>query len=142
MRILLLITAILSSSLLFGQSTDSPIGRWVTVDDETGAKKSVVEITATGKTFTGKIVEILTENKTAVCPKCSGDQKNAPILGLTIVSDLVADDDYWSDGTILDPTKGKTYGLSIWYEDDNPNVLFVRGKHWTGLYRTQTWQRQ
>lgn len=142
MRILLLIIAVLSSTLLLGQSTDSPVGRWATIDDETGEKRSLVEITATGKTFTGKIVEILTENKKALCTKCSGDQKNAPILGLTIVSNLVAEGDYWGDGTILDPTKGKTYGLSIWYEDNNPDVLFVRGKHWTGLYRTQTWQRQ
>lgn len=84
----------------------------------------------------------MTKNKTAKCTKCSGAQKDAPILGLTIVSGLVANDDYWSGGNILDPLKGKTYGLSIWYENDDPNVLFVRGKHWTGLYRTQTWRRQ
>lgn len=142
MRIILLLLALISSSLLFAQSVNSPTGRWATIDDETGAKRSIVEIVENGKTFTGKIVEILTENKTAKCTECSGKQKNAPIKGLTIVSGLVADKNQWSGGTILDPTNGKTYGLSVWYEDNNPDVLFVRGKHWTGLYRTQTWRRQ
>ena len=29
----------------------------------------------------------------------------------------------------------------MWLEEGEPNTLYVRGKHWTGLYRTQEWQR-
>jgi uncharacterized protein (DUF2147 family) len=142
MRTVFILLALFATTLLFGQSTDSPTGRWITVDDETGEGKSVVEISSIGSSFEGKIVAILMENKTAKCTKCSGEQKNEPIEGLTIISGLTADDNYWANGTILDPSKGKTYGLSIWYENNDPTILYVRGKHWTGVYRTQTWKRQ
>lgn len=142
MRNLFLLLALCCSFQLLAQSTNSPAGRWVTFDDETGEKKSVVEIKAKGNEFEGKIAEILTSNKTAKCTKCSGSQKDAPIKGLTIVSGLTTEGDYWAKGTILDPTNGKSYGLSVWYENNDPTTLYVRGKHWTGLYRTQTWKRE
>ncbi|PHI20356.1 hypothetical protein CEQ90_07800 [Lewinellaceae bacterium SD302] len=126
---------------LNAQSLDSPAGRWKTIDDETGEAKSVIEIKGANGEFTGHIAEILTGNDDAVCEKCSGKQKNAPMLGLVIIKDLKAKDDHWAGGSIMDPQKGAEYKLSVWYEDDNPDVLFVRGKHWTGLYRTQEWQR-
>ena len=130
-------------TLLSAQSLTSPEGRWKTVDDETGQTKSIVEIyKRSDGTYDGKIVEILTDKKDAVCDKCSGAKKNKPILGMVIIEDLEADDGYWSDGEILDPNKGSTYGLSVWYEDKNPNTLYVRGKHWSGFYRTQTWTRE
>ena len=126
---------------LFAQSLTSPAGRWATIDDETGERKSIIEITESNGTFSGSIAEILTNNKDAVCEKCTGKQKGKPMLGLQIIKGLKAEDDYWSGGTILDPQKGAEYKLSVWYEDKNPDVLYVRGKHWTGLYRTQTWKR-
>lgn len=129
------------TTTLSAQDLNSPAGRWQTVDDETGEVQSIINIYANGSSFDGKIAEILTDNKGAKCTKCSGKQKNAPMLGLVIVKGLVADDKYWSGGTILDPRKGAEYKLSAWYEDNNPDVLFIRGKHWTGLYRTQTWER-
>jgi len=136
----LLLIAVFSFGLS-AQTTDAPTGRWYTLDDESGERKSVVEITARGDTYVGKIADILTARKDAVCEKCSGKQKGRPIKGLTIIKGLEKDGEYWSGGTILDPTKGSEYKLSVWYEDGNADVLFVRGKHWTGLYRTQTWTR-
>lgn len=126
---------------LSAQGLDTPEGRWKTIDDETGETKSIIEVYANGDEFEGKIAEILTNNKDAKCTKCSGKQKNAPMLGLVIIKNLEADEDYWSGGTIMDPQKGAEYKLSAWYEDGNPDVLFIRGKHWTGIYRTQKWQR-
>ncbi len=140
-NLLFLLAILLTGSSLAAQSLDSPAGRWKTIDDETGEAKSIIEITEDNGIFTGRIAEILTGNDDAICEKCSGKQKNAPMLGLVIISKLEAEEDYWAGGKILDPQKGAEYKLSIWYEGDNPNVLFVRGKHWTGLYRTQKWQR-
>ena len=140
-NLLFFLTIVLATPSLAAQSLDSPAGRWKTIDDETGEAKSVIEIKEDNGVFTGHIAEILTGNDDAICEKCSGKQKNAPMLGLVIIKDLKADDDYWAGGKIMDPQKGSEYKLTIWYEDDNPDVLFVRGKHWTGLYRTQEWQR-
>ena len=141
MRLSLFLSAALSfCSLALGAQTDSPVGRWATTDDETGEKKSIIEIYEKGGKFRGRIAEILTDNKDAVCDKCTGKDKGAPMLGLVIIDGLEAEEDYWAGGTILDPQKGAEYRLSVWYEDD-PDVLYIRGKHWTGLYRTQTWKR-
>ncbi|MEM9260401.1 MAG: DUF2147 domain-containing protein [Bacteroidota bacterium] len=136
---LLLVIAVLSFGLK-AQQTDAPTGRWQTIDDETGEVKSVIKIYEKDGVYFGEIAEILTGNDDAVCTKCSGKQKGQPMLGLTIIKNLKASGDHWKGGTILDPQKGAEYKLSAWFEED-PNTLYIRGKHWTGLYRTQTWKR-
>lgn len=60
---------------------------------------------------------------------------------MIIVENLSPYKDYWKNGTILDPESGSEYGCSIWFENNNANELKVRGKHWTGLFRTQTWYK-
>ncbi len=138
----LILIAVLLSCGLGAQTTDVPTGRWQTIDDETGEPKSVIEIYEQGGKYYGKIATILTGNDDAVCDKCSGKDKGRPMLGLVIIKDLTNKDDHWAGGTILDPQKGSEYKLSAWYENDSPDKLFIRGKHWTGLYRTQTWIRE
>ncbi|MEM9928660.1 MAG: DUF2147 domain-containing protein [Bacteroidota bacterium] len=125
---------------LSAQSTDAPTGRWQTFDDETGETKSIIEIYEQGGKYFGRIAEILTDNKDALCTKCTGKKKNQPVKGLIIIENLSKSGDQWKGGTILDPEKGAAYRLSAWFEED-PNTLFIRGKHWTGLYRTQEWRR-
>lgn len=134
---------ILSAAL--SAQTDSPTGRWKTIDDETGETKSIIQIYAQGDEYHGKIAEILTGNTTAICEECDGSKKNKPILGMVIIEGLNADPENpgeWEGGTILDPQKGATYRLSVWFENNDPNALYIRGKHWTGLYRTQKWIRE
>lgn len=128
-------------TIISAQSLDSPAGRWKAIDEETGKANSIIEIYEENGTYAGKIADILKADKTAVCTKCKGKQKGAPMLGLVIIKGLKANKDYWDGGTIMDPQKGADYRLSVWYEDKDPNVLYVRGKHWTGLYRTQKWVR-
>lgn len=134
---------LLIAGISFGlgaQSTTAPTGRWYTVDEDTGERKSVVEIYEQGGKYFGRVAEILTDKKDAICTECSGAKKNKPILGMVIIEGLQKDGDTWNGGTVFDPNKDATYRLSVWYEGD-PNVLYIRGKHWTGLYRTQTWKR-
>ncbi len=137
---ILFFIAVLSLSL-FAQRSESPEGMWQTHDDETGEVKSVVEIYEQDGKYFGRIAEILVDNKDAKCTKCSGKQKNQPILGLVIIKNLEKDGDEWNGGTILDPEKGAEYRLISWFDED-PDKLFIRGKHWSGLYRTQTWSRK
>ncbi len=128
----------LSCTTLLAQS---PIGIWKTIDDGTSEAKSHVEIYEQGGKLYGKVIKLLASEPDAKCDKCSGDKKNKPVLGMIIIEDLKPKKDYWAKGSILDPENGKEYGCSIWLEDGKPNELRVRGKHWTGLYRTQTWYR-
>ncbi len=116
-------------------------GKWKTIDDETGEAKSIVEIYEQNGKIYGKIVEILNPaKKNAKCTKCSGSDKDKPLLGLVIIKGLVKDDDEWTDGDILDPNKGKLYSCTI--EMDGKDKLEVRGYMGISLLgRTQVWHR-
>jgi uncharacterized protein (DUF2147 family) len=135
----LLISFLMLFSAAFSQ--DSPVGVWKTIDDESGEAKSHVEIYKKDGKFEGKVVKLLKAAKQTTCTECSGDKKNKPIEGMVIIEDLEPYKYYWANGEILDPKSGSTYSCSAWFENKDPDKLFVRGKHWTGLYRTQTWYR-
>lgn len=119
----------------------SPVGTWKTIDDETGQAKSYVEVYEEGGKLKGKITKLLQKPADTVCDKCKDDKKNKLLLEMVIVDNLTLKDGYYQGGTILDPTKGDYYKCSAWLEGGNTNVLNVKGKHWTGLYRTQKWYR-
>ena len=126
--------------LVYGKS-QSPIGTWKTVDDKSGEEKSYVDIYAEESNLHGKITKLLRDDAKELCDQCPGDRKMKPILGMVILENLKPYKNYWRKGKILDPESGNEYGCSIWFEEGRPDELKVRGKHWTGLYRTQTWYR-
>ncbi|MFN7118122.1 MAG: DUF2147 domain-containing protein [Saprospiraceae bacterium] len=119
----------------------SPVGMWKTIDDKTGEAKSHVEIYEKDGKFYGKITKLLRKPADTVCEKCPGNKKNKPLIGMNVIEGLSFSKGYWRDGSILDPETGNEYGCSIWFEEGKPDELKVRGKHWTGLYRTQTWYK-
>lgn len=116
----------------------SPIGKWKTVDDNTGKVKSTVEIyEKRGKLF-GKVLELFDPDKPdPVCEECDEDDPRhmKPVVGLEIIRNMEKDDDNWEDGDILDPENGKVYRCKLWVEEGK---LQVRG-YIAFLYRTQTW---
>lgn len=122
---------------IFSIQAQSVVGKWKTID-ENGQPKSVVEITDSNGVLSGKIVEILTANKTAVCSKCSGENKDKPINGLTIIKGMKKDGNEYSGGKILDPQSGKEYKCIL--KLNGKDKLDVRG--YVGIQalgRTQTW---
>ena len=115
------------------------IGKWKTIDDNTGEARSIVEIYKKGDKIYGKIQQILNEaDRGNLCEECKGSDHNKPIEGMVIIKDLEKDGDGYEDGTILDPENGKVYRCKIWVDKDNPKVLNVRG-YIAFLYRTQQW---
>lgn len=118
--------------------TSSPLGKWRTFDPDSGAAKTVVEITETNGTLEGKIVELLDQSET-VCTECDGERKNQPLLGMVILWGLTQDGDEWSGGTILRPANGKTANASLELVD-NGAKLEVTGKKGP-MSRSQTWER-
>lgn len=121
--------------------SNSPFGVWKSIDDKTGEAKSHVEVYQKNGKMYGKVVKILTDKPNAKCDECKGDKKGQPVNGLVIIEGLQDVEGVWRNGTILDPENGNIYGCVIWLEGEKPNELKVRGKHWTGIYRTQTWYR-
>jgi uncharacterized protein (DUF2147 family) len=129
---------VLSISSIYSQSV---VGKWKTIDDETGEAKSIVEIYEKSGKIYGKVIEILRENhKKDLCTKCDGAQKNKPIQGMEIISGLQKDGSEYNGGTILDPTNGKKYKCYI--ELESPDKLKLRGYVGLALLgRTQYWTR-
>ena len=117
------------------------LGKWKTIDDETGQAKSVVEIYEKSGKIYGKIIDIIDPaKKKELCTKCSGADKNVPILGMTIIKGLVKDGDEYNGGKILDPNKGEEYKCLITLEDKDK--LKVRGFIGFSVFgRTQYWSR-
>ena len=122
-------------------SAQSPVGRWKTIDDSTGQVKSIVEISqAANGTLSGRVAQVLQSDRgpNPTCDKCSGDRRNRPITGMTILWDLRPDGSEWSGGTILDPANGKTYRSKAKLLD--ANRLGVSGCV-AFICREQVWQR-
>ena len=121
-------------------SAQSVIGKWKTIDDETGKAKSIVELTEKNGKLYGKVIEILTDKKDAKCDKCPGAEKGKPIKGLTIIKGLKKEGKGYEGGTITDPSSGKEYKCAL--KLNGADKLDVRG--YVGIQalgRTQTWVR-
>ena len=117
--------------------------QWQTIDDKTGEKKAVIQLTESGGKVSGKIIKVLNKEKAdALCTKCPGSLKNKPVEGLQILSGLKADgNNQWSDGKLVDPESGKTYSGKLTLSD-NGQSLKLRGYVGTPVFgRSQTWQR-
>ena len=120
-------------------AAESLVGKWNTVDDKSGKVKSEVQLYEEGGKLIGKIVGLTEPNddkgKLKTCTKCTGADKDKPIIGLVIVKDLSASGDRYKGGTILDPEDGNIYKTELWVEDGK---LKVRG-YLGHLYKTRTW---
>ena len=68
------------------------------------------------------------------------DLRDQPIIGLTMLSGFEQDGDQWEKGRIYNPEDGKSYKSSIEVEEDDPNVLKVKGCI-AFFCQTQRWTR-
>jgi uncharacterized protein (DUF2147 family) len=124
-------------------AADSVVGRWKTIDGETGKPKSIVEITqAPNGVISGHIVELLNPSKpNPVCDKCKDDRKNKPITGMEIIRGMKAEGDgAYSGGTILKPDEGKVYKSKMELIEGGKK-LEVSGCI-AFICKSQTWLRQ
>ena len=130
----LMVAAVVSAQVPF-------LGEWVTIDDASGEKKSVVNIyQADNGMYYGQIVTLFEDPK-ALCTECKDADHNQPIVGLTIVRDMQLVDGELRGGKVLDPENGKLYYAKIYLEKGN---LILRGSlDKRGLLgRSQTWIRK
>ncbi len=128
------------SILSFGQSCT---GYWITIDDATGYKKSIVELYKKEGVLYGKVVYIYKRGKDgphSKCTECDGKLYNQPIMGMLIVKQMQWDGSQWENGTILDPDNGKTYDCTMWLNASDKDKLNVRG-YIGPFFRTQEWIR-
>lgn len=87
----------------------SPAGRWKIVYD--GQDEVIYRVWVDNGTLYGR-VEKMTINSNAdqnpVCSKCSGANKDKPVVGMTFIWGLTQKSDAeWSGGHVLEPDSGK-----------------------------------
>lgn len=125
-----------------GATEDSPAGVWKTFDDKTHQARGTIEIFENGGAFEGKIETSFNRAElTEVCDKCTGDRRNAPIIGLVVMRGMRKHGTEYDGGEILDPETGNVYKCKMTLSADGEKLM-VRGylgMSWLG--RTQTWVR-
>ncbi len=134
LSLMLMVATLVSAQVPF-------LGEWVTIDDASGEKKSVVNIyQADNGMYYGQIVTLF-EDPDALCTECKDADYNQPIVGLTIVRDMQLVEGELRGGKVLDPENGKLYYAKIYLDKGN---LILRGSlDKRGLLgRSQTWIRK
>lgn len=119
------------------------VGTWISIDDDTGKKKSKVKLYKYKGQLYGKITYLYPREgraENAKCTECDDDRSGEPLLGLQIVRNCKWNGSEWKGGTIVDPEDGKVYTVKLWVDPNNADKLKVRG-YIGPFYRTQTWKR-
>lgn len=123
---------------------DTPVGLWKTIDDDGKTVKTLIRITESTGVLSGVIEKLLDPKVATVCEKCTGERKDMPVVGMTIIRGIKrnADDTtLWDGGEVLDPENGSTYRLRL-RPAEGGKKLEVRGFIGAPLFgRSQTWVR-
>jgi uncharacterized protein (DUF2147 family) len=137
-----LIAVLLLGFLPAAAAASSPTGLWKTFDDKTHKARGTVRIYEENGTFFGKIESSFNpEELTAHCDKCSGDRKDAPVIGLVILRGMARHGGDYDGGDILDPQTGSIYRCRLTLSGDGQHMQ-VRGFLGFSIFgRTQTWMR-
>ncbi|MEL6443833.1 MAG: DUF2147 domain-containing protein [Bacteroidota bacterium] len=139
--------ALLLAALAFGVSlpalAQSPVGRWYTIDDEDGRKKSIVEVYEADGKLNGRIITLIGEegNTDQLCIDCAEGFDGLELDGVVILTGMSDDDGdgEYTGGRITDPKSGKRYKAKMELNDDGH--LEVRGYLGISLLgRTQVWE--
>jgi uncharacterized protein (DUF2147 family) len=142
------VAVMLAVCLIFGlpsaQAADpTAAGLWAQVE-ENGKVGGWFLIAERNGVYEGTIVRMFLDpgdDPNPICTKCTGEDKNQPSLGLTIIKGMKRKGMDYEDGTILDPRDGSIYHALMKVTPDG-NSLMVRGYLGISILgRTQTWKR-
>jgi uncharacterized protein (DUF2147 family) len=119
-------------------------GIWEKLDDA-GKPEGWFRIAERNGVYEGQIVKMFPapgqDASSWRCTKCEGDQKNAPVLGITFITGMKRKGLAYEDGKILDPRNGSIYSARMDLSADGQQ-LSVRGYLGISLLgQSQVWQR-
>ena len=141
MRKIILAAALASMAFsATAQDLSSPIGKWKTLDDQTGKQMTVTEVyEAKNGTLAAKITENL--GQPAICDTCSGEHKGKPVVGMVTVWNMKANKDgTWGGGNGYKPSEDTSFKAKSLKLIDGGKKLEVTGCK-AIFCRTATWVR-
>ena len=111
----LVLTILFTSLLVFNSFGQSVLGKWKTNDIyDSSIAESIVEVYEIDAKLFVRIDSIIpVEHQLDLCSKCSGAEKDQPILGLVIVKGAVQENGIWKGAKILNAKNGNWYGCHI-----------------------------
>lgn len=137
-------TAAAATSVTGREQEPTAAGLWEKVD-ASGRPEAWFRISECGGVYEGQIVKIFPkpgEDPSQLrCTKCEGEQKNAPVLGITFIRGMQRKGLTYENGTILDPRDGSIYNARMELSPDGEQ-LTVRGYVGISLFgQSQVWRR-
>lgn len=118
-------------------------GLWQQVD-ENGKSQGWFLIAERNGVYEGRIAKMMMQPgdpPNPTCDRCEGEQRGAPWLGLTIITNMQRQGLKYENGRILDPRDGQVYRALMRLSPDG-QTLTVRGYLGVSLLgRNQTWVR-
>jgi uncharacterized protein (DUF2147 family) len=142
MKLLHLFLFLFISVASFSQVSNM-LGAWRTIDDKTGEDKSIVTIyQAENGKYYGKVDKLFTDPDKK-CVNCKDANKNQPIRGMVIITDMKEKGDKLEGGYILDPASGDKYNVTITYDKATGNLKLRGSIDKLGLLgRNQYWVKE
>jgi uncharacterized protein (DUF2147 family) len=129
-----------------GAARTTAVGLWERVDESSGAPVAWFRIIDCNGVFEGKMARIFPragENPSDWrCTSCEGDQKNAPVIGITFINGMRRNGRAYEGGSILDPRSGSKYSAKMELSPDGERLevrgylgieLFGHSEHWRRL---------
>lgn len=122
----LLALSLLAAAFTASAQNPSPIGRWKTLDDETGKPMTITEVyEAKNGTLAARIVENLGLPPT--CADCSGQYKGKPIVGIVTLWNLKPISGGWGEGQGYKPSEDRKFKVKMVKLSADGNKLEVTG---------------
>ena len=122
-------------------SLASPVGLWEPLDSS-GKSLGLIRIFEVNGLYYGRIEPSSpTDDRSALCTRCTDDRHDKPIIGLVLMRHLRREDGEYVGGDILDPDTGHIYGCTLRLTDGG-HRLIMRGFLGISLFgQSQTWRR-
>ena len=134
-----------ASALSWAGSTD-PSGLWQSPDSRSGGVRAEVRLEVRDGLLEGHIVRVVSARDAVhpVCHWCSGNRKDSPFVGMTLLEGLQRsskDPLLWEDGRVLDPDTGRLFRARVRMDPSGAN-LELRGYFGIPLNgKSQIWRR-
>jgi len=135
-----------SSSLIsWGQASEpTAAGFWEKLNSS-GKPEGWFRLTERSGVYEGQLVKVFSNSgedpASWRCTKCEGEQKDAPVLGITMIKGMRRQGLTYENGSILDPRDGSIYKARMELSPDG-GTLSVGGDLGISLLgRTEVWKR-
>ena len=142
---LVVLLLVLSASTLPAAAADaqlaSPVGLWEPLDSA-GNPLGLIRIFKVGGLYYGRIEPSSpTDDRSALCTRCTDERHNQPIIGLVLMRHLRPEKGQYVGGDILDPDTGRIYSCTLRLTDGGRRLIMRGFIGFSLLGQSQTWRR-